>query len=89
MYYVYVLHFADGKLYTGFSPDLKARLEKHRNGFVFSTKKRLPVSLIHYEAFIEEKDALQREKYLKGGNGKKEIEVMLTKYFQKHEWVKN
>jgi putative endonuclease len=87
MYYVYILHCVDGKLYTGYSPDLRVRIEKHRKGFVFSTKHRLPFTLIHYEAFLEEKDAKKREKYLKGGNGKKEICIMLEEYFQKHEWV--
>lgn len=71
MYYVYILHCADGKLYTGYSLDLKKRIKKHQKGFVISTKRRLPIKLIHYEAFIEQKDAKQRELYLKGGNGKK------------------
>jgi putative endonuclease len=61
VYYVYILHCIDGKLYTGYAPDLKVRIEKHKNGYVFSTKNRLPVTLIHYEAFLEEKDAKQRE----------------------------
>lgn len=88
MYYVYVLHCNDGKLYTGYAPDLKTRIVKHKKGFVFSTKHRLPMTLIHYEAFVEEKDAKQRETFLKGGNGKKEIEVMLSEYFIKHPWIK-
>ena len=88
MYYVYILHCADEKLYTGYSPDLKKRIEKHQKGFVRSTKSRLPIRLIYYEAFIEEKDAKQRELYLKGGNGKKEIEVMLKSYFEMTPWVK-
>jgi hypothetical protein len=55
---------------------------------VFATKFRRPLSLIYYEAFVEEADAKKREKYLKGGNGKKEIAVMLEKYFSKHPWQK-
>jgi len=39
--------------------------------------------------FVEESDAKKRETYLKGGNGKKEITVMLESYFNKHEWIKN
>jgi len=88
MYYIYILHCSDGLLYTGYSPDLKARIEKHNNGFVFSTKHRRPLRLIHYEAFLEEKDAKQREVYLKGGNGKKEIATMLVTYFEKNPWNK-
>jgi len=41
-----------------------------------------------FVAIIEEKDAKQRELYLKGGNGKKEIEVMLQSYFEKTPWIK-
>lgn len=88
MYYIYILHCIDGKLYTGYTPDLKIRIEKHRNGYVFSTKHRRPVTLIHYEAFLEEKDARKRETYLKGGNGKKELSIMLEEHFKKHEWLK-
>jgi len=88
MYYVYILHCADGKLYTGYSSDLKKRIEKHQKGFVRSTKSKLSIRLIYYEVFIEEKDAKQRELYLKGGNGKKEIEVMLQSYFEKTPWIK-
>jgi len=47
MYYVYILlSEKDGKLYTGFTPDLKTRIKKHNSGFVLATKNRLPVKLI-------------------------------------------
>lgn len=88
MFYIYVLHCVDGQLYTGYSPDLKSRLKAHIKGYVRATSYRLPVKLIHYEVFLEEKDAKQREAYLKGGNGKKELEIMLQEYFRKHEWRK-
>ena len=89
MYYVYVLHCNDEKLYTGYTPDLKKRLERHKRGFVKSTKNRRPLKLIHYEAFLEKRDAEKREKYLKGGNGKKELEILLSSYFSKYPWKKN
>lgn len=89
MYYVYILHCADGRLYTGFAPDLKARIRKHNHGFVFSTKNRRPLGLIHYEAFLKEKDAKQREEFLKGEKGKKELEFMLAEYFRKSPWIKD
>jgi putative endonuclease len=89
MFYIYILHCSDGKLYTGYSHDLRKRIEEHRKGRVFSTKSRLPFTLIHYEMFVEESDAKKREMYLKDGNGKKEIAVLLESYFKKHEWIKN
>jgi len=41
-YYAYVLQSErDGKLYAGFTKDLKLRLEKHNKSFVESTKDRV------------------------------------------------
>lgn len=89
MYYIYILHSQkDGKLYTGFTPDLKKRIKAHEGGFVQSTKNRRPLILIHYEAFLHSEDARRREKYLKGGNGKQDIEAMLKTYFGKNAWNK-
>ena len=89
MYYVYILHSRkDGRLYTGFSPDLKSRIKAHEGGFVRATKHRRPFTLIHYEAFLTSEDARRREKFLKGGNGKKDLEAMLQTYFEKNKWEK-
>jgi len=66
MFYVYVLKSrADGKCYIGSSNDLKARVEKHNSGKVFSTKSRRPFDLIYYEAYKSESDARKREHNLK------------------------
>lgn len=90
MYYVYILHsLKDGKLYTGYTPDLKSRFKAHTGGYVKATKHRRPLELIHYETFLEEIDAKRRETYLKGGNGKKEIDIALQSYFKKHPWKKD
>lgn len=86
MYYVYVLHCSDGLLYTGYTNNLKVRFGKHQNGFVRSTQNRLPLKLIHYESFLNKLDAKQREQYLKGGNGKKELKIMLGNYFDHTPW---
>jgi len=41
-YYTYVLKsLKDGKMYTGYTRNLKLRFEKHNNGLVESTKNRL------------------------------------------------
>lgn len=87
---MYVLHSKkDGKLYTGYSPDLKNRLKSHESGYVTATKHRRPLALIHYEAFLLESDAKRRELYLKGGNGKKELEKVLEDYFKYYPWDKS
>lgn len=84
MYYVYILlSKKDGRLYIGSTPDLKQRLVKHNKGFVLATKNRLPILLIHYEAYLVPEDARRRELFLKGGLGHQELKVQLEKTFQK------
>lgn len=78
MYYVYVLQsVTDGKLYTGFSRDLKTRLKKHKNGGVYTTRRFGEIELIFYEAYKSELDAKNREKYLKTTKGKRALKIML------------
>ncbi len=84
MYYVYILHSKkDGKLYIGSTPNLKARIEKHANGYVLSTKNRRPLKLIYYEAYLIPRDAKRRELFLKGGKGHSELQIQLQDSFRK------
>ena len=76
----------DSKLYTGFTPDLKVRLKKHKTGFVRSTKYRRPLNLIYYEAYLLSTDAKRREKYLKSGAGRKELAKQLSNIFDKLDY---
>lgn len=50
---------------------MRARLDEHRKGLVRSTRPRLPVRLIYYEACLGRQDAYLRERYLKTGMGKR------------------
>lgn len=78
MYYVYVLFsHHDRKLYIGFTNNLKQRFHRHVSGYVHSTKYRRPLSLIYYEAYGTRSEAKQRERYLKGGNGRQQLKVQL------------
>jgi len=77
MHYVYLLKLKDNSIYTGRSNDLKQRVVEHQKGKVNSTKYKLPVSLIYYEAYINKNDAVARELYLKTGDGRKEIKKQL------------
>jgi len=70
MYYVYILKCSDLSPYTGFTTNLRERIDRHRNGIEPATKGRLPVDLIFYCAFAEKFQALQFEKYLKSGSGR-------------------
>lgn len=70
-YYTYVLKSRkDGKLYVGWTSDLKVRLKKHNQGKVESTNLRYPLDLIYYEACLTKDKAVLREKQLKSGFGR-------------------
>jgi putative endonuclease len=71
-YYTYVLQsLEDSKLYIGWTVDLKARLKRHNEGKSKATKDRLPFRLVYYEACLNRKRAILREKQLKTGFGRK------------------
>jgi putative endonuclease len=81
-YYVYVLlSEADNNFYTGYTNNIQKRLEKHNNGEVKSTKKRIPLKLLYWEGCLNQQDATRREKYLKSGNGKIYLKNRLKNYF--------
>lgn len=70
-YYTYVLSSkVDGKLYTGWTENLKRRLEMHSKGFVGATKNRRPLDLIYFEGCLIKEKAIEREKQLKTGFGR-------------------
>lgn len=80
-FYVYVLQSEnDGLLYTGYTDNLKERLQLHNSGNVFSTKNRMPLKLIYSEACLNQQDATHREKYLKTAWGKRYIKQRLKNY---------
>lgn len=81
MYYVYILlSEKDGQLYIGSTRDLKMRIKYHFAGKVPSTKCRLPLKLIFYEAYLDKNDAARREKYFKTSKGRTTIKTMLKNY---------
>ncbi|MBI5420754.1 MAG: GIY-YIG nuclease family protein [Parcubacteria group bacterium] len=81
MFYTYILQSKkDRQLYTGYASDLKERLRLHNDGKVTSTKNRLPVALVYYEACLNQQDATHREKYLKTTWGKRYIKTRLKNY---------
>jgi len=60
--------------------ELKARIKEHKAGRVNSTKNRLPIELVYYEACLNSKDTTKREKYLKTSWGKRYIKNRLGNY---------
>lgn len=80
-YYTYVLlSDKDNKLYTGYTKDIELRFEQHQKGNVESTKNRRPLTLVYYEACLNQHDATHREKYLKTYHGKMFLRNRLKSY---------
>lgn len=81
MFYAYVLlSLKDKEKYIGYTADLIKRMEEHSKGLNFSTKYRRPLKLIYYEACLDERDAKQREKYLKTTAGRRFLAKRLKYY---------
>jgi putative endonuclease len=81
MYYVYVLR-KPRQFYTGSTANLEKRFAEHVANKVFATKNRGPWSIVYYEACRMEKDARQREKYLKTAWGKRYLKSRLKNDIQ-------
>ncbi len=81
-FYIYILYsLKDSGLYIGFTSDLKKRLLQHSKSQVTATKFRTPFKLIHYEYFVDKKDAKAREVFLKSGYGRKQLDQILKRTF--------
>ncbi len=79
MYYVYILlSLKDKKFYVGYTSSLKKRLLEHKKGKVRSTKNRSPLKLLCFEAYLSKKEAMNRERYLKSNDGRKDIRRRLA-----------
>lgn len=84
MYHIYIIQSRkDKSLYIGFTerkPD--DRLNDHNTSKVPSSKNKRPWDLIYYEGYKNKRDALGREKFLKGGSGRKYLKKQLANYLQ-------
>jgi putative endonuclease len=65
MYYIYLLQDLEGKLYVGYSADLKRRLREHNQKKTYTTRRMRTPKLIYYEAYLQEAEAKLRERKLK------------------------
>lgn len=65
-HYTYILECSDGTLYTGYTNDLKKRIDVHNNkkGAKY-TKYRVPVKLKYYEISINKSEAMKKEIMIK------------------------
>ncbi|MFH1827313.1 MAG: GIY-YIG nuclease family protein [bacterium] len=85
MYYVYILKCSDKKTYIGCSNNLIDRISKHKKGYIYATKNRLPIKLISYFAFSNKYTAFNFEKYLKSGSGR----AFMKKRFEINRVIEN
>jgi predicted GIY-YIG superfamily endonuclease len=71
-YYVYILtsQICPGHFYTGFTQDLKKRLEHHNAGAVPATRPYAPWTIKTYVSFSDEQSARNFERYLKTHSGR-------------------
>lgn len=81
MYYFYTLRFKkNGKLYKGFTSDLKRRLREHQAGNSKFTSLNGLFDLVFYEAYLDERDARAAERYFKTGHGREVLKDKLKNY---------
>lgn len=65
-FYTYILCCSDGSYYTGYTNDLKKRLQTHNAGRGSKyTRSRLPVHLVYYKEFATKHDAMSWEALIK------------------------
>lgn len=66
MNYTYMVKCKDGSFYTGWTTNLKRRVEQHNNGTGAKyTRSRRPVELVYYEQFATKGEAMRREAAIK------------------------
>lgn len=86
MHYVYVLHsISDGGFYIGYSANLRKRFAQHIAGSAVATSYRGPWKLVYYEGYLNQKDALGRERYLKSGSGRRFLKAQLRHYLAENQ----
>jgi putative endonuclease len=77
MFYVYVLKDVTGRLYVGYTHDLKTRIKQHGAGKTWTTHRMKDFELVFYEAYKSKEDAMRREKYFKTSKGKVSLKQII------------
>jgi len=76
---VYVLKSErDGIRYVGSGADCHERLRRHNKGDYRFTKGHKPWKLVYQESYSTRSEAVRRERYLKSGQGRAELDRILT-----------
>jgi putative endonuclease len=77
IYYVYIMASRSRVLYTGVTNDLARRVYEHRQSLIagFTSKYRI-TRLVYFEEFADVRDAIEREKEIKGWVRAKKIRLI-------------
>lgn len=75
--YTYILLCDDNTLYTGWTVNLKNRINTHNSGKASKyTRARLPVKLVYFEIFENKIDAQKREYAIKQLTRKQKLKLI-------------
>jgi putative endonuclease len=75
-YFVYILKsLKDGSYYIGHTGNLEERVDRHNQGRSQYTSGKLPWKLIYHEVFDSKREAIRREREIKG---KRDREYIFT-----------
>jgi putative endonuclease len=76
-YYVYLMASRSRVLYTGVTNDLTRRVREHKQGLfsIFTTKYHV-TRLVYFEDFLDIRDAIAREKEIKGWRRSRKIDLI-------------
>jgi putative endonuclease len=78
--FVYLLHCADGTLYTGWTFDLARRVATHQRGRgARYTRTRLPVELIYHERLRSRRAAMRREIAIKKMSRARKLALVIAR----------
>ncbi len=82
MHFVYLLEKKNDKSwYIGYTNNLKRRIKDRKQGYgCRTTSLKINWKLIYFETHLNKLDALGREKFLKGGSGRKYLKKQLKNY---------
>ncbi|MFZ3212345.1 MAG: GIY-YIG nuclease family protein, partial [Terriglobales bacterium] len=76
-YYVYILASLSGTLYIGITDNLERRMVEHKEGLIPGFTKQYGVHrLVYFEVYSDVRNAIRREKQLKGWRREKKIALI-------------
>ena len=76
-YYVYILASISGTLYLGITNNLERRMVEHKEGLISGFTKQYGVHrLVYFEVYSDVRNAVAREKQLKGWRREKKISLI-------------